>query len=81
MEMPNVTQTAGQRAIASRRADRAAGLTSEESVVKELTTKLAWAVGSTLHVGYSRTSPLRRQLGELAQTLYNRKLDYMDFKR
>jgi len=72
--------TEGQRAIASRKADREAGLTSEESVIKELTAKLAWAVGTTLHVGYSRTSPLRKQLAALAQTMYNRKLDYMDFK-
>lgn len=44
----------------------------------ELTTKLAWAVASTLHVGYGRKSFLRKVCGEVAQVFYDRKLEWMD---
>jgi len=74
-------ETQGERQIRERKEDRRSGLTSEESHVKEMTTKLAWAVGSTLHVGYSRRSALRNVLHSMAQQMYNRRLDWMDSAR
>jgi len=49
-------------------------------VITEMTTKLAWAVASTLHVGYGRKSFLRGVCEEVAVGFYDRKLEWMDRK-
>ena len=54
-----------------------AGLT--EHVIKEMTTKLAWAVGSTVHVAYGRKSSLRASCREIAEDFYRDRLDLMDY--
>jgi len=51
-----------------------------EKVIAEMTTKLAWAVASTLHVAYGRKSFLRSQCIGMAEDMYDRKLEWMDKK-
>lgn len=53
----------------------------DEELVKELATKLSWAVASTLHVGYGRKSYLRTKCLSWATQLYERKLEWMDKAR
>ena len=50
-----------------------------EAVREELATKLAWAVGSTLHVGYGRKTHLRRWALGMAERLYERRLEGLDW--
>jgi len=42
----------------------------ERPVVKELATKLAWAIGSTLHITYGERSKTKRWAEELALRVY-----------
>lgn len=46
--------------------------------MKELSTKLCWAVGSTLHVGYGKRTKLRTWADDLAHRLYVRRFEAMD---
>ena len=50
-----------------------------EQVIKEMTTKLAWAVGSTVHVAYGRKSSLRGACREIAEDFYRDRMDLMDY--
>lgn len=73
-------ETPGQR----QRRERV-GLTLEDissATRKELSTKLVWAVSSSLHVGgYGHWTKLRKWADRLAEQMYERRLDFLDFKR
>jgi len=43
----------------------------ERPIVKEMTTKLAWSIGSTLHLTYGQRTALREWCEELAVKVYN----------
>jgi len=43
---------------------------SERPVVKELATKLAWAIGSTLHITYGERTKTHTWAAELALRVY-----------
>jgi len=45
---------------------------SERPVVKELATKLAWAVGSTLHITYGERTKTNIWAAELALKVYQK---------
>lgn len=61
------------------------GLTLEDlptAIRKELSTKLVWAVYSTLHVGgYGHWSKLRKWADRVSEKIYDRRLDFLDFRR
>lgn len=42
----------------------------ERPVVKELATKLAWSIGSTLHITYGERSKTKRWAEDLALRIY-----------
>jgi len=42
----------------------------ERPIVKELSTKLAWAIGSTLHITYAERSQTHKWAEELALRVY-----------
>lgn len=74
-----MAQTVGERQVASRKADRESGIPLEESIIKEMTTKIAWAVGSTVHVAYGRKSSLRSACREIAADFTRDRLDLVDY--
>jgi len=43
---------------------------SERPILKELATKLAWAIGSTLHITYAEKSQTHKWAEELALRVY-----------
>lgn len=49
-------------------------------VKKELSTKLCWAVGSTLHVSYGKRTRLRKWADDLAERLYDRRFEGIDYQ-
>jgi len=51
---------------------------SSGGIVRELATKLSWAVATTLHVGYGRKSYLRKRCESWAEQLYDRQAEFMD---
>jgi hypothetical protein len=44
---------------------------SERPIVKELSTKIAWAVGSTLHLSYGERTKLKDWAADLALRVYD----------
>jgi len=43
---------------------------TQRPIVKELATKLAWAIGSTLHITYGERTRIKEWAEELAPRLY-----------
>lgn len=79
-----VTTPGGTTSGESQRAGRAQPTPADisEGVRRELSTKLVWAVHSTLHVsGYGHWTKLRKWADRMAEQMYDRKLDFLDFKR
>ena len=52
-----------------------------DAIRKELTTKLAWAVGTTLHVRYSGDCPIRDWAVALSHRIYMRHLGLTEEKQ
>lgn len=73
--------TQGERAVEERaRYIDAAGGSIEAGVKKELATKLAWAVGSTLHTSYSKKGPLREWADRMASRLWEQRFEMINGK-
>lgn len=68
----------GSDAVAARAASiDAAGGDIADGVKRELATKLAWAVGSTLHVGYSNKGTVREWAERMAERLYGQRMEML----
>lgn len=72
----------GTDAVAERsRQINAAGGSVADGMRKELATKLAWAVGSTLHVAYGKKGPLGDWAVRMSSRLYEQRFEMLDGPR
>lgn len=63
-------KTISRASGASNRASALADDWRERPIVKELATKLAWAIGSTLHITYGEKGQTHKWAEELALRVY-----------
>lgn len=65
------TNTPSRSQTAARTGSALASNYRDRPIVKELSTKLAWAVGSTLHITYGERSKTKEWAEDLACRLYS----------